>query len=83
MENAFQINRIHRLEGESKVKAFVDVSFAGIIVKGLKVVQGAKGLFLGMPGRQDKEGRWHNTVCPETPEAYRELSDIVLAAYNE
>jgi len=83
MENAFQINRIYRLEGESKVKAFVDVSFAGIIVKGLKVVQGAKGLFLGMPGRQDKDGRWHNTVCPQNPEAYQHLSELVLSAYNE
>lgn len=82
MEGNITISRIHRLEGDSKLKAFVDISLAGIVISGLRVVNGASGLFVGMPRHQGKDGKWYNTVYPMTDEIKQELNDLVLAAYN-
>jgi len=82
-ENRIQISRIHRLEGESKLKAFVDVTLAGFLIKGLRIVEGKNGLFLGMPRQQGKDGKWYNCVSALNKEALKDLSDFVLAAYKE
>jgi len=78
-----QVVRLYRFEGDSKTKAFVDVSIGDYIVKGLRVVDGQKGLFLSMPREKGKDGKWYSTVMPVTKEAEQVLSDIVMAAYNE
>lgn len=78
-----QISRIYKLEGESKLKAFVDISLAGLVVKGLRIVEGQNGLFVSMPRHQGKDGRWYNTVYPTTKEVQQELSQLILSAYKE
>jgi len=78
-----QISRIHKLEGDSKLKAFVDISLAGLIVKGLRLIQGEKGLFLAMPKQQGKDGRWYSTVYPVDKETHQQLTRQVLAAYQQ
>ena len=83
VDDTIQVSRIYKLDGDSKTKAFVDVSLGGVIVKGLKVVSGSKGLFVSMPRHQGKDGRWYNTVYPTTKEIQSQLSDLVLAAYQE
>ncbi|MCU0651539.1 MAG: SpoVG family protein [Candidatus Omnitrophica bacterium] len=82
-KSLIEVSRIHKLEGDSKTKAFVDVSLGGIVVKGLKVIDGSNGLFVGMPRHQGKDGKWYDTVYPSTKEIKEELSSLVLAAYQE
>ena len=82
-DNAIQISRIHKVDGDSKLKVFVDLSLSGIVVTGLRVVNGSKGLFVGMPRHQGKDGKWYDTVYPETKEIQQKLSDLILAAYEE
>ena len=78
-----QVVRMYRLEGESKVKAFADVSIGDFIIKGLKILDGKNGLFLSMPQEKSKDGKWYNTVFPSTKEARKNLSDLVLEAYQQ
>ena len=82
-DSAIQVSRIYRVDGESKLKAFADVSFAGIVVKGFSVVDGSKGLFVSMPRHQGKDGKWYNTVYPASKELKAQLSAVVLTAYKE
>ena len=82
--NGVSVLRLHRLSGESNLKAFADVSFAGVfIVKGLKVVEGKKGMFVGMPARMGKDNKWHDIAYPVTKEFRETLNEIVLGAYEE
>lgn len=84
MENCeFQVSRIHRIDGDSKLKAFADVTFGGIVIEGLRVVEGKEGLFVGMPRHQAKDGKWYDTIYPASKEIRQKLSDLVLAAYQE
>ena len=41
--------RLHRFDSDSKTKAFADIAIGDFIVKGLRVVEGKKGLFISMP----------------------------------
>lgn len=76
------VSRIHKLEGEGNPKAFCDISlFDAFVVKGLKVVEGKEGLFVGMPSETGKDGKWYNTFMPLTREAREELERVVLEAY--
>ncbi|MFH0918351.1 MAG: SpoVG family protein [Candidatus Omnitrophota bacterium] len=83
MENTISVSRIYRLEGESKLKAFADISVAGVVVKGLSIVDGSKGLFVSMPRHQGKDGKWRDTVYPATKELREQLSQLVLNAYQQ
>ncbi|MEI6832116.1 MAG: SpoVG family protein [Candidatus Omnitrophota bacterium] len=83
MENPISVSRIYRLEGESKLKAFADISVSGVVVKGLSVVDGSKGLFVSMPRHQGKDGKWYDTVYPSTKELREQLSQLVLTAYKQ
>ncbi len=81
--NGVEVLRLSRLSGDSKLKAFADVSFAGVfIVRGLRVVEGKNGLFVDMPSKVDKEGKWHKIAYPMTKEFNSVLSEIVLQAYE-
>jgi stage V sporulation protein G len=81
-QEGLQVVRLYKLDGESKVKAFVDISIGDFIVKGLRLLEGKKGLFLGMPQEKSKDGKWYNTFFPATKEARQDLTDAVLNAYE-
>ena len=75
---------LHRFEnGKSKLKAFVNVAIGDFIVRGLRIVQGQKGLYLAMPQDQGKDGRWYNSFYPKSPEAKEALTETVLSAYQQ
>lgn len=82
-ELALKVVRLHRLDGDSKTKAFLDIAIGDFIVKGLKIIQGQKGLFLSMPQDKAKDGKWYNAFYPITKEARQTLTDAALAAYEE
>jgi stage V sporulation protein G len=82
-DNAIQVSRIYRIEGDTKLKAFVDIALSGIVVKGLRIVNGSNGLFVSMPMHQGKDGKWYNTVYTVTKETKKKLNDLVLSAYQE
>ena len=82
-ENLIQVSRIHRFDGDTKLKAFVDITIGDFIIKGLRIVQGQKGLFLAMPQEKAKDGKWYNTFYPRTKETRQNLTEVVLTAYQE
>ncbi len=81
-ENTISVSRIYKLDTDSKLKAFADVSFSGVVIKGFSVVNGGKGLFVSMPRHQGKDGKWYDTVYPQTKELKQQLSEAVLEAYQ-
>jgi stage V sporulation protein G len=75
---------LRRFENDdSKLKAFVDVAIGEFIVKGLRILQGQKGLYLAMPQEKGKDGRWYNSFYPKSPEAREFLTETVISAYQQ
>ncbi len=80
----FEVKRLHKLDGEGKLKAFADVAIEDILlIRGLRIVNGKKGLFVGMPREQGRNGQWYQTVFPLSDEVKSQLNEIVLQAYQE
>jgi len=79
-----EVDRICRFENGGQLKAFADIVVGGhFAVKGFRVVDGKKGLFVSMPSEVGKDGNWYNTFKPLTKEAHAELSKAVLEAYKQ
>ena len=68
---------------EGKVKAFCDLIFGNLfLVRGFKIVDGEKGMFVGMPQQRSVQGRWFNIFMPATEEIRQYINDVVLRAYE-
>ena len=71
-------------QDNGKIKAFADVMLdEAYVVKGFRVVEGEKGLFVGFPQQPGKDGRWYNRFQAMNETAKNRLSEIVLATYLE
>ncbi len=78
-----EIARIYKLEGKSSIKAFADIVVENcFLIKGIKVIEGKNGLFVGMPSKLGKDGKAYITAFPITKEGRKELVTAVLEAYE-
>ena len=76
--------RAVKSENEVKLKAYADVTFnSSFVVHGLKIIDGQKGMFVAMPSRKMPDGEYKDIVHPITPELRKEITDTVIAKYNE
>jgi stage V sporulation protein G len=63
--------------------AFASVGVDDLIaIRGIRVVDGEKGLFVSMPQSQDKNGEYHDVAFPLNGDLRRDITDAVLDAYN-
>lgn len=69
---------------EPKLKAFVNVTFDNsFVIRGMKVINGAKGYFVSMPSRKRTNGTHQDIAHPINNEMRKLIEDKVLAAYEE
>lgn len=79
--------KIDRMIQKGNVKAIASVSLDGMfVVKGLKVMDGRKGLFVSMPQEsypgKDGQKQYSNTFFALTNSAKMQLQEVVLDAYK-
>ena len=78
------VERIYRLPENGPIKAFVDLSIENVLlIKGIRIAEGTKGLFVSMPQEQGKDKRWYDTIRCLDPEFKKRLDDEILSTYNE
>ena len=83
METKIEVVTIKRIE-DSKVKAFASILInESYVIKGFRIIEGSKGLFVGMPQVESKNGRWHNIFSVIKDESRNNLCEIILDAYSE
>lgn len=71
-------------ENELKLKAYADVTFDEcFVIHGLKIIDGQKGMFVAMPSRKMPDEEYKDIVHPITPELRKDITDSVIAKYNE
>ena len=70
--------------GTSKTKAFIDLELDGtLVIKGLTLVEGKKGLFLAFPSTKGKKNKYYNSVYSIDKEWTELLQDACIKKYNE
>ena len=83
-ELAFEVKRIVKFEGVGTLRAFCDVAIGDLVViRGVRVVEGKRGLFVSMPRQKGKADKWFDTVSVLTDETKQRLDQIVMAAYEQ
>ena len=75
--------KINQVKGESTLKAFANITIDDeFVVKGFKVIEGKKGLFVGCPSSKGADDTYYDDAFPITAEAREYLSDMILDAYD-
>ena len=74
---------IRKINGDGNLRAFADLKIGGsLIVKGFSVMQGKMGVFVSMPKKAGKDGRWFEILTPLNEGLKQEIKDRVLEAYD-
>ena len=73
---------IRKIVGDGKLKAFADVRVGDcLVIKGFCVMEGKNGIFVSMPRKASKDGRWFDIV--DADESFkRALENKVLESYD-
>lgn len=71
------------LREEDKLKAFVNITFDDVfVVRGLKVIQGNKGLFVCMPSRKLPDGSYKDIAHPIDNGFRQTIERLILDKYK-
>lgn len=69
---------------KSNTKAFIELRLDDtLIVKGLTLVEGKKGLFLAYPASKGKDGKYYNSVYSLDKDWHKKLEDTCIRKYKE
>jgi stage V sporulation protein G len=81
-----KIVRMNLLKTDSKVKAFFSAVVGDFEINDLKLVEGEKGLFVGMPSRSYKDKtnqtKYQNIVTLTNTKTYNELVEAAIIEYE-
>lgn len=68
---------------EERLKAYVSITIEdSFVVRDLKVIQGASGLFVAMPSKKRKDGQFRDIAHPLNQETRSMIENMVFAAYE-
>jgi stage V sporulation protein G len=72
------------LREDNKLKAFASITLDNrFVIRGLKIIEGAKGCFVAMPSRKRPDGTYQDIAHPINNETRQWLEKIVIGAYEE
>lgn len=79
----FKVSKMFCLPDAGTLKAFVDLSINDtVVIKGLRVIEGKKGLFVTMPREQGKDSKWYDQVTCTSVSTFDIISNVVLREYH-
>lgn len=76
---------VRPIEPKGSLVGFASIKFNDVfVVEDFKIIQSEKGLFVGMPSKQDKSSPtgYRDTAKPITAEFRKELTGAVITAYH-
>ena len=84
MQTVFKVEKIFRLPDAGALKAFVDISINdALVIRGVRVLEGKKGLFMSMPKEQGKDNKWYDQVVCKDAKVFEDLSILVINHFKE
>jgi stage V sporulation protein G len=72
------------LRDDEKLKAFATVTLDDcFVIRGMKIIQATRGLFVAMPTRRKPDGSFQDVAHPIHAQARAMLEQAVLGAYQD
>ena len=79
-----KVKRFYRTDDGGNLKGFADVTLEdAITVKGVRLIEGANGLFAGMPRRKEKDGEYHDIIAVESVAFRQALTNALIREYQK
>ena len=79
-----EVKRFYRTDGGGSLKGFADVTLEdAITIKGVRLIEGANGLFAGMPRRKEKDGEYHDIIAVESVVFRKALTNALIREYQK
>jgi stage V sporulation protein G len=73
-----------RLVDNERLRAWATITFNGaFVIKGIRVIQGNRRLFVAMPSKQQKDGKYQDIAHPITPDFRDFLEQCILEMHAE
>lgn len=70
-------------ERQGKTLAYANITLMNMfVVKNLRIVQGNKGVFIGMPSIKRKDGEHRDIFFPINTEARNMITELLVEAYK-
>ena len=67
-----------------QLKAFANIVIEdAFVIKNIKVIEGAKGLFIAMPSAKNKNGVYRDIAHPLNTETRDQIEKLILEKYQE
>lgn len=71
------------LRDDNKLKGFASITLDNaFVIRGLKIIEGASGLFIAMPSRKRKDGTFQDIAHPINMATREWMENQVIAAYR-
>lgn len=71
------------LRDDNKLKGFASITLDNaFVIRGLKIIEGASGLFIAMPSRKRRDGTFQDIAHPINMETRELMERQVIAAYR-
>ncbi len=68
---------------EDKLKAYVTITLDNcFVIRDLKVIHGASGLFIAMPAKKRKDGTYKDIAHPLNADTRSEMERVILQQYE-
>ena len=72
------------LRDDNKLKAFASITLDNcFVIRGLKIIEGAKGVFVAMPSRKRPDGTYQDIAHPINNETRDWMEGLIIDAYRE
>ncbi len=71
------------LRTDNKLKAFASITLDNrFVIRGLKIIEGAKGVFVAMPSRKRPDGTFQDIAHPINNETRSWMEQKIIDAYH-
>ena len=72
------------LRDDNKLKAFASITLDDcFVIRGLKIIEGAKGVFVAMPSRKRPDGTYQDVAHPINNDTRDWMEGLIITAYKE
>ncbi|MBN2184065.1 MAG: septation regulator SpoVG [Candidatus Krumholzibacteriota bacterium] len=72
------------LRDDNKLKAFASITLDNcFVIRGLKIIEGAKGVFVAMPSRKRPDGTYQDVAHPINNQTRDWMEEKIVKAYEQ
>ena len=78
-----EVMDIRKIVGDGNLRAYADVKVSdSLVIRGFMVLKGKNGVFVSVPRKPSRDGKWFDQLTFLSDELKRELENKVLEAYE-